>query len=130
MPVVRRALVHHGRRTMSRFRWAYYTVTRPGATAAAVPKGRRRSPRYGPPTRRRTRRHHYAGLTLVAVQSGDGRGRVRRPLLAGGDILILRGDVETVGGLASDRLLAFRTEVALADVAQTLFNRSSGLAES
>jgi di/tricarboxylate transporter len=71
----------------------------------------------------------YTGLTLVAVQTGDGRGRVRRPLLAEGDILIVRGDAEAVGGLASDKLLAFRTDDAPADVAETLFNRSSGLAE-
>ena len=51
----------------------------------------------------------YAGLTLVAIQAGDGSGRLRRPALAEGDILIVRGDAETVGGLASDKLLAFRS---------------------
>ena len=71
----------------------------------------------------------YKGLTLVAIQSGDGSGRLRRPTLAEGDILIVRGDAETAGGLASDKLLAFRTEDAPKDVAETLFNRSSGLAE-
>ena len=46
-----------------------------------------------------------------------------------GDILIVRGDAPTVGGLASDKLLAFRSEDAPAGAADTLFNRSSGLAE-
>jgi di/tricarboxylate transporter len=71
----------------------------------------------------------YTGLTLVSIQAGDGSGRLRRATLAEGDILIVRGDAETVGGLASDKLLAFRTEDAPTDVAETLFNRSSGLAE-
>ena len=70
----------------------------------------------------------YAGLTLVAILAGNG-GPLRRPVLSEGDILIVRGDAATVGGLASDKLLAFRSEDAPADVADTLFNRSSGLAE-
>ena len=67
---------------------------------------------------------NYAGLTLVAIQAGDGSGRLRRPKLAEGDILIVRGAAETVGGLASDNLLAFRAEDAPDDVAETLFNRT------
>jgi di/tricarboxylate transporter len=70
----------------------------------------------------------YAGLTLVTILAGDS-GRLRRPALAAGDILIVRGDAATAGDLASDKLLAFRSEDAPADVADTLFNRSSGLAE-
>ncbi len=50
----------------------------------------------------------YPGLTLVAIQAGDGTGRVRRPALADGDVLIVRGDAETAASLASDKLLAFR----------------------
>jgi di/tricarboxylate transporter len=68
----------------------------------------------------------YAGLTLVTILAGDG-GPLRRAALAEGDILIVRGAAATVGGLASDKLLAFRSEDAGA--ADTLFNRSSGLAE-
>jgi di/tricarboxylate transporter len=71
----------------------------------------------------------YVGLTLVSIQAGNGGGRLQRATLAEGDILIVRGDAESVGGLASDKLLAFRTEDAPTDVAETLFNRSSGLAE-
>jgi di/tricarboxylate transporter len=70
----------------------------------------------------------YAGLTLVAILAGDG-GPPRRAALAEGDILIVRGDAVTVGGLASDKLLAFRSEDAPAGAADTLFTRSSGLAE-
>ena len=70
----------------------------------------------------------YAGLTLVVILAGNG-GPLRKPVLSEGDILIVRGDAATVGGLASDKLLAFRSEDAPADVADTLFNRSSGLAE-
>jgi di/tricarboxylate transporter len=70
----------------------------------------------------------YAGLTLVTILAGDG-GPLRRAALAEGDILIIRGDAATVGTLASDKLLAFRSEDAPAGAADTLFNRSSGLAE-
>lgn len=70
----------------------------------------------------------YAGLTLVAILAGDG-GPLRRAALAEGDILIVRGDAATAGGLASDKLLAFRSEDAPAGAADTLFTRSSGLAE-
>ena len=70
----------------------------------------------------------YAGLTLVTILGGDG-GPLRRAALAEGDILIVRGDAATVGSLASDKLLAFRSEDASAGAADTLFNRSSGLAE-
>jgi di/tricarboxylate transporter len=70
----------------------------------------------------------YAGLTLVVILAGNG-GPLRKPVLSEGDILVVRGDAATVGGLASDKLLAFRSEDAPADVADTLFNRSSGLAE-
>jgi di/tricarboxylate transporter len=70
----------------------------------------------------------YAGLTLVAILAGDG-GPLRRTTLAEGDVLIVRGDAATAGGLASDKLLAFRSEDVPAGAADTLFNRSSGLAE-
>ena len=71
----------------------------------------------------------YTGLTLVTIQAGDGSGPLRRPTIAEGDNLIVRGNAETVGGLASDKLLAFRSGDAAADVADALFNRTSGLAE-
>jgi di/tricarboxylate transporter len=70
----------------------------------------------------------YNGLTLVAILAGEG-GPLRGATLAAGDILIVRGDAVTAGSLAADKLLAFRSEDAPVDVADTLFNRSSGLAE-
>jgi di/tricarboxylate transporter len=70
----------------------------------------------------------YAGLTLVTILAGNG-GPLRRPVLAEGDVIVVRGDVAAAGALASDKLLAFRSEDAPADAADTLFNRSSGLAE-
>ena len=63
----------------------------------------------------------YAGLKLATILAGDG-GPLRRPLLAEGDIIVVRGDAAVVGALASDELLAFRSEDATADVADTLFN--------
>jgi hypothetical protein len=71
----------------------------------------------------------YPGLTLVTIQAGDGGGPLRRPIIAEGDTLIVRGNAETVGGLASVKLLGFRSGDAPADVADALFNRTSGLAE-
>ena len=71
----------------------------------------------------------YPGLTLVAVQAREEAGPLRRPTLAEGDVLIVRGDARTVAALATDQNLAFRSENAAADVADALFNRQSGLAE-
>jgi di/tricarboxylate transporter len=71
----------------------------------------------------------YPGMTLVSIQAGGEGGPLRRPTLAEGDILLVRGNAETAGRLATDKGLAFRSEDAAADVADTLFNRESGLAE-
>ena len=71
----------------------------------------------------------YPGLKLIAIQAGDERGQFRRPALAEGDMLIVRGDAATAGTLAADKLLAFREEDAGGDVVDALFNRTSGLAE-
>jgi di/tricarboxylate transporter len=71
----------------------------------------------------------YPGLKLIAIQAGDERGQFRRPTLAEGDTLIVRGDAATAGTLAADKLLAFREEDAGGDVVDALFNRTSGLAE-
>ena len=57
------------------------------------------------------------------------RGPLRRPALAEGDILIVRGDAETVGALAADKLSGVPRGGRAAEVAEALFNRSSGLAE-
>jgi di/tricarboxylate transporter len=72
----------------------------------------------------------YPGLTLVSVQAESATGApLGRPTLAEDDFLIVRGDAETAGRLASEKGLAFRLEGAAEDVADTLFNRASGLAE-
>jgi di/tricarboxylate transporter len=71
----------------------------------------------------------YPGLTLVGVQGGDGEGPLARATLAEGDVLIVRGDAEMAARLHDDKVLAFRSEVTDGDVADTLFNRESGLAE-
>ncbi len=71
----------------------------------------------------------YRGLSLVAVQAREEAGPLRRPTLAEGDVLLVRGDAQTAAGLAADKNLAFRSEHAAADVANTLFNRRNGLAE-
>jgi di/tricarboxylate transporter len=71
----------------------------------------------------------YPGLTLVGVQAGDGSGPLRGRTIAAGDILTVRGEVEAAASLAADKGLAFRSEDTAGDVADTLFNRASGLAE-
>ena len=71
----------------------------------------------------------YTDVSLVAVQAGDGGGPLQRPALAEGDVLIVRGKAETIGCLASDKLLALRDEATPGSIADTLFNRSMGLAE-
>ena len=75
----------------------------------------------------------YPGISVVALQPGDGPGPMRRRMLQVGDILIVRGEPATVASLAADKHLAFRSDDAPGDaageIADTLFNRTSGLAE-
>jgi di/tricarboxylate transporter len=71
---------------------------------------------------------NYAGVSLITIQAGDGSGPLRQAKLNEGDILIVRGSAEAVGALASDNVLAFRAD-EVPEVADTLFNRTSGLAE-
>jgi di/tricarboxylate transporter len=71
----------------------------------------------------------YAGLSLVAIREGNGAKPLQRPALAEDDVLLVRGDAEAAGRLATDKHLAFRSEEGSGGVAETLFNRGSGLAE-
>jgi di/tricarboxylate transporter len=71
---------------------------------------------------------NYAGVSLITIQASDGSGPLLRAKLNEGDIFIVRGSAEAVGALASDKVLAFRDD-DVAEVADTLFNRTSGLAE-
>jgi di/tricarboxylate transporter len=71
----------------------------------------------------------YAGVSLVTIQAGRGGGPMRRTELAEGDVLIVRGSAETVGRLATDKVLALRSGDKPDDIVDALFNRTSGLAE-
>jgi di/tricarboxylate transporter len=71
----------------------------------------------------------YPGLALVAIQEGEGGKPLARATIAEGDVILARGDHDAAGRLASDMHLAFRSEEGAGGVAETLFNRGSGLAE-
>jgi di/tricarboxylate transporter len=71
----------------------------------------------------------YPGLQLLTIRAANDAGPLRRATLAEGDRLVVRGDAAAAGTLAADQLLAFRSEDAGDDVADALFNRTSGLAE-
>jgi di/tricarboxylate transporter len=69
----------------------------------------------------------YPGLSLIGVKAG---GRpAARPSIEEGDTLLLRGETAAAASFANDMHLAFSPEEAEQAVSDTLFNRSSGLAE-
>ena len=71
----------------------------------------------------------YHGVSIVSVADAD-RGEPTQKPVAEGDLLLVRGDAQAVGKLAGDMHLAIREPNAeTGSVADTLFNRSSGLAE-
>ena len=72
----------------------------------------------------------YPGLTLLGIQDAATGGPVRRPALATGDLVMVRGDADAAAKLAADQVLAFRSEEAAAEGPETLFTRASGLAEA
>ncbi len=69
------------------------------------------------------------GLRLVAIQEGDSGGPLRRAVLSMGDHIIVQGEADAAASWAEQRHLAFRLEDAAADVQDTLFGRTAGLAE-
>jgi di/tricarboxylate transporter len=71
----------------------------------------------------------HPGLQMVAVQEGESASPLRKPVIAPGDHLLLRGDGETAAAFASRMQLAFREETTPVGAEETLFNRQSGLAE-
>jgi len=71
----------------------------------------------------------YESLSLVAIQEGEGGKPLQRANIEAGDVLLVRGDAEAGGRLATDQHLALNAEEVAGGVAQTLFNRNSGLAE-
>jgi di/tricarboxylate transporter len=70
----------------------------------------------------------YPELTLVGVQPGGGRGSADETIRAD-DILIVRGDAETIGRLATDHDLGIRSEPNAESAASSMFTRRLGLAE-
>jgi len=71
----------------------------------------------------------YPGLQFVAAQDGETAGPLRRPMLAEGDSLLMRGDVEAAAAFAADMHLAFRDQGDESQGSEVLFNKRSGLAE-
>ncbi|WP_394886286.1 SLC13 family permease [Mesorhizobium sp. AaZ16] len=71
----------------------------------------------------------YPELQLVAVQDGETASPLRRAVVAEGDHLLLRGEAAAAAAFASEKHLAFREEASSGKGEETLFNRSSGLAE-
>ena len=69
---------------------------------------------------------NYSGLDIVAIQESGGKP-LQRPTIAASDLLLVRGDKQAAGRLAADQHLAFCSEEGA--VAETLFNKGSGLAE-
>ncbi len=71
----------------------------------------------------------YPGLTLLGIQAADTGGPPRRPALAEGDVVMVRGEAEAAAQLAAEKTLAFRSGEPSADGPETLFTKRSGLAE-
>jgi di/tricarboxylate transporter len=71
----------------------------------------------------------HPGLSLVAIEESEPGKPLQRPALAEGNVLLVRGDADAAGRFAADKRLAFRSEEGAGNVAETLFNRGSGLAE-
>ncbi|WP_353643006.1 SLC13 family permease [Mesorhizobium sp. WSM2239] len=71
----------------------------------------------------------YPELKLVAVQEGETGSPLRRPSIAEGDHLLLRGEAAAAAAFAGEKHLAFREEASAGKGEETLFNRNSGLAE-
>jgi di/tricarboxylate transporter len=72
---------------------------------------------------------NYPGLSLIGSQAGATGRPLTRAAIEEGDTLILRGEADAAASFASDMHLSFGAGEAEAGVADTLFNRSSGLAE-
>lgn len=71
----------------------------------------------------------HPGLQIVAIQEGETAGPLRRPVIAEGDHLLVRGEPEVAAAFTAEMHLAFRDDKATGQGEETLFNRSSGLAE-
>lgn len=69
------------------------------------------------------------GLRLVAIRDGQTDEWLQRDTMQEGDVLLVSGQGEEAARLAVAQRLAFRLEDSGADLRDSLFNRSSGLAE-
>lgn len=67
----------------------------------------------------------HARLKFVFIQNGSNGDRLRRPVLAEGDYILVSGEAEAAAGLAAEQLLGFRQEHSSAELEETLFKRSS-----
>lgn len=72
---------------------------------------------------------NYPGLHIVAFLQGDGTTPLERDHLAHNDLILVRGDAETVGRFAADMNLGLRDRGEAGSVADVLLSRDSGLAE-
>ncbi|HHP7233941.1 MAG TPA: SLC13 family permease [Desulfobacterales bacterium] len=71
----------------------------------------------------------YPGLSLVAIQEGESGRALKRPTIAEGDLIRVRGEKESLARFATDMHLALCPAEDSGPVADTLFNKRSGLAE-
>ena len=71
----------------------------------------------------------YPEVSVVAFQAANGGGPLLRPVIEAGDVLLMRGDADAIGKLASHKQLAIQPHAPGDDITNTLFNRVSGLAE-
>lgn len=69
------------------------------------------------------------GLRLVAIHDGETGERLKRRTMSEGDFLLVSGEGEEAARLAAAQHLAFRLDGSDVDLRDSLFNRSSGLAE-
>ncbi len=72
--------------------------------------------------------HGPQGLGIAPARDAQGRP-IRKDVLEEGDLLIFRGPAEDAADVAGELDLAFRDDAQDSDIADQLFNRSSGLAE-
>jgi di/tricarboxylate transporter len=72
----------------------------------------------------------YPGLTLVAVQSGRANGPgAAEPAVAADDVIVVRGDADSVSRLVVDKVLAVGRQPMAGVDGATLLSRELGVAE-
>lgn len=71
----------------------------------------------------------YQQIALTAIQGSQSTEPLKTGLIEEGDILLVRGPKEAISTLALDLHLAPRTDEQQESVADSMFNKNSGLAE-